>query len=159
MDYSGRIYAELGVKCDLDSFFEWHERAFRFFGGVPAEIAYEKSRNRLLKAFVGGPGFHLPLTRFASHFGFAPATPPPPAPWSAGRLKRPIRMIETLFLKGYPFQTVEAANPALQGWLLGREPGDSAARDRLAREQAALRPLPPIAFEPVRLKLGGKGEG
>jgi hypothetical protein len=67
-------------------------------------------------------------------------------------------MIEALFLKGYPFQTTEAANPALQGWLLGREAGDAQSRDRLEREQAALKPLPKAVFEPVRLKLSAKGE-
>jgi hypothetical protein len=68
-------------------------------------------------------------------------------------------MIEALFLKGYPFQSAEAANPALLGWLLGREPGDAEARERLAREQSALRPLPKAPFEPARPKLAAKGEG
>lgn len=159
LEYSGRIYAELSDKPDLDAFFEWHQRAFRFLGGVPAEIAYEKGRSRLLKAFVGGSEANLPMARFAAHYGFTTALAAPSAPWSAGRLKRPIRMIEALFLKGYPLQSMEAANPALLGWLLGRESPDMEARDRLAREQAALRPLPKAAFEPVRLKLALKGEG
>lgn len=158
LEYSGRIYAELGAKSDRDAFFDWHARAFRFFGGVPAEIAYEKSRNRLLKAFVGSGGVHLPMARFAGHFGFAPVSSPPPAPWSTGRLKRPIRMIETLFLKGYPFQSFEAANPALLGWLLGREPATAKFRDCLDRDLAALKPLPLAAFELVRPKLAGKAE-
>jgi transposase len=158
LEHSGRIYAELSEKPELDAFFDWHQRGFRFLGGIPAEIAYEKSRSRLLKAFVGGSGVHLPMARFASHFGFTPSVAPSTAPWSAGRLKRPIRMIEALFLKGYPFQSAEAANPALQGWLLGREPGDAEARDRLARDQAALLPLPKAPFEHVRPKLAVKGE-
>ena len=157
--YSGRIFAELSDKPELEVFFDWHQRAFRFLGGVPEEIAYEKSRSRLLKAFVGGAEIHLPMARFAAHFGFSPVVAPQSAPWSAGRLKRPIRMIEALFLKGYPFQSAEAANPALLGWLLGREPLDVESRERIAREQAALRPLPKGAFEPVRLKLASKGEG
>jgi len=158
LEHSGRIYAELSEKPDLDAFFEWHQRAFRFFGGVPFEIAYEKSRSRLLKAFVGASGIHLPMARFAAHFGFTPSAAPSVAPWPAGRLKRPIRMIEALFLKGYPFQSAEAANPALLGWLLGREPGDTAARERLAKDQAALQPLPRAAFEYIRPKLAVKGE-
>jgi transposase len=156
LEHSGRIYAELSEKPDLDAFFEWHQRAFRFLGGVPAEIAYEKSRSRLLKSFVGGSGIHLPMTRFATHYGFTPTLAPAAAPWSAGRLKRPIRMIEALFLKGYPMQTSDAANPALLGWLLGREAGDTDSRDRLAKEQAALQPLPKSAFEPMRPKLAAK---
>lgn len=158
LEHSGRIYAELSERPDLDAFFEWHQRAFRFLGGVPVEIAYEKSRSRLLKAFVGGTGVHLPMTRFAAHYGFTPSVAPAAAPWSAGRLKRPIRMIEALFLKGYPMQTADAANPALLGWLLGREPGEADVRDRLAKEQAALQPLPKSAFEPVRPKLAAKAE-
>lgn len=158
LEYSGRIYAELSDSPDLDAFFEWHQRAFRFLGGVPREIAYEKERSRLLKSFVGGAETHLPMARFASHFGFTPSVAPASPPWSAGRLKRPIRLIEALFLKGYPFQSTEAANPALLGWLLGREAPDPKSRDRLEREQAALRPLPKAVFEPVRLKLSAKGE-
>lgn len=158
LEYSGRVYAELSDRPDLDAFFEWHQRAFRFLGGVPAEIAYEKARSRLLKSFVGGSETHLPMARFAAHFGFVPAVSPPSAPWSAGRLKRPIRMIEALFLKGYPFQSLEAANPALLGWLLGREATDAESRERLAEEQAALRTLPKNGFEPFRLKLAAKGE-
>jgi transposase len=158
LEYSGRIYAELSANPDLDAFFEWHQRAFRFLGGVPAEIAYEKGRSRLLKSFVGGSETHLPMARFAAHFGFTPAVAPASPPWSAGRLKRPIRMIEALFLKGYPFRTTESSNPALLGWLLGREAPDPKSRDRLEREQAALQPLPKAVFEPVRLKLSAKGE-
>jgi hypothetical protein len=98
------------------------------------------------------------MARFAAHYGFTPAVAPASPPWSAGRLKRPIRMIEALFLKGYPFQSAEATNPALLGWLLGREAPDPKSRDRQEREQSALRPLPKSVFEPVRLKLSAKGE-
>ena len=159
LEYSGRVYAELSQRSDLDAFLEWHARAFRFFGGVPGEVAYEKSRNRLLKAFVGGMETNLPLSRFAAHYGFTPVGAELPAPWSTGRLKRPLRLIETLFLKGYPIQTLEGANTALLGWLLGRENGGPAGttKDKFAVESAALRPLPKANFAPFRLKLQEKG--
>lgn len=159
LEYSGRIYAEMSARADLDAFLEWHLRAFRFFGGVPGEVAYEKSRNRLLKGFVGAADTHLPLARFALHYGFTPIGADLPAPWSTGRLKRPLRMIETLFLKGYPMQTLEGANTSLLGWLLGREASAPAgsAKDKFSREQAALRPLPKTHFAPFRLKLQEKG--
>ncbi|MDB5049786.1 MAG: hypothetical protein JWO30_2857 [Fibrobacteres bacterium] len=160
LEYSGRIYAELCEHADLDAFLEWHARAFRYFQGVPAEIEYEKSRNRLIKAFLGGTGLNLPMSQFAAHHGFSAVTAEPFAPWSAGRLKRPLRMIETLFLKGYPLRSVEGANTALLGWLLGRE-GDSQSgsiKDRFAREAASLRPLPKSGFARFRLKLREKQE-
>jgi transposase len=158
LEYSGRIYAELSERADLEAFLEWHLRAFRYFQGVPAEIAYEKIRNRLFKAFVGGSGVNLPLSRFASHHGFAPAAAEPFHPWAAGRLKRPLRMIETLFLKGYPLATVEGANSALLGWLLGREGGNGSGsvKDRFVLEQASLLPLPKSGFPQFRPKLQEK---
>lgn len=159
LEYSGRIYAELSPRADLEAFLDWHLRAFRYFGGVPREIAYEKARNRLLKAFVGAAETHLPISRFAVHYGFVPRASEPQPPWSGGRLKRPIRMIETLFLRGYPFQTAEGANPAMLGWLLSRENDGDDGRDRFASEQAALQPLPKAGFAPFRLKLLEKGPG
>lgn len=159
LEYSGRIYAELSARADLESFLEWHQRAFRYFGGVPREIAYEKARNRLLKAFVGTAETHLPLSRFAVHHGFMPMASEPQPPWSGGRLKRPVRMIETLFLRDYPFQTAEGANSALLGWLLGRETDGAGGKDRFEAEQAALQPLPKSGFAPFRLKLLERGPG
>lgn len=153
LDFSGRIYAELSERIDLDCFLEWHGRAFRFFQGVPSEIAYEKSRNRILKAYVGTSGVNLPLSRFASHHGFTPVSAGPFHPWVAGRLKRPLRMIETLFLRGYPLKSLEGANTAMLGWLLGREgvPSEGSVKDRFALERKSLAPLPKSgvpAFQP-----------
>jgi transposase len=158
--YSGRIYAELSARADLDAFLEWHVRAFRYFQGVPREIAYETSSNRWLKAFVGGGPVNLPMARFAGHHGFAVVVTEPAAPWSAGRLKRPLRMIETLFLKGYPFQSTEGANISMLGWLLGREESSPAgsSKDRFEAERDCLAALPKTAFPTIKLKLAGKGE-
>jgi transposase len=158
LEYSGRIFAELSERADLDAFLEWHARGFRFFNGVPARIAYDKSRNRYLKAYVGGTGVNLPLSRFAAHHGFTPVPAKPFHPWAAGRLKRPLRMIESLFLKGYPLQTVEGANPALLGWLLGREAasGSGTVKDRFGLEQSRLIPLPKTNFPRYRPKLQEK---
>jgi hypothetical protein len=68
-------------------------------------------------------------------------------------------MIETLFLKGYPIQTLEGANTALLGWLLGREAAapSGSIKDKFTREQAGLHPLPKGGFTPFRLRLQEKG--
>ena len=160
LDYSGRIYAELAERVDLDSFLDWHLRAFRYFQGVPAEIAYEKSRNRIVKGFVGASGVNLPLSRFAAHHGFSPIAAGAFHPWAAGRLKRPLRMIETLFLRGYPLKSLEGANMAMLGWLLGRESGasDSSVKDRFAQEQNRLAPLPKSGMPAFQPKLQARSE-
>ena len=161
LDYSGRIYAELAERVDLDSFLDWHLRAFRYFQGVPAEIAYEKSRNRLIKGYVGASDVNLPLSRFAAHHGFIPVSAGPFHPWAAGRLKRPLRMIETLFLRGYPFESLQGANTAMLGWLLGREDAasDVSVKDRFTQEQKSLAPLPKSGMPAFQPKLQARSAG
>jgi hypothetical protein len=146
--HSRRVYAELLDKPDLEMFLDCHQRAFRFFQGVPREVAYERVRNKWLKRLAGAAGFNLPVLRFADHCGFLPCDAPAAAPWSAGRLKRPLRLVEAAFLRGYPLESLSAANGALMAWLLSREGSPSegergpSIQDRFAEERASLGPLP-----------------
>jgi transposase len=148
MAHSRRIYAELLEKPDLEAFLDCHQRAFRFFQGVPAEVAYERVRNKWVKRLTGSGGFNLPLTRFATHCGFLACDAPPAAPWAAGRLKRPLRLVEAAFLRGYPLESLSAANSSLLAWLLAREAmpfegeGGPSIQDRFSDEQPVLGPLP-----------------
>lgn len=162
LSHSRRIYAELLDKPDLDVFLDCHQRAFRFFQGVPREIAYERTRNKWIKRLTGnGGGFNLPLTRFAAHSGFSTCDAPPAAPWAAGRLKRPLRLVEAAFLRGYPLEGLAAANGALLAWLLAREAvpaeGDRgpSIQDRFAEERPLLGPLPKTPWAKFTPKLAG----
>lgn len=147
--YSGRVYAELLESPDIDAFLECHRRAFAFFQGVPKEILYERHRNKWLRRLTGSKRFNLPLSRLAEHFGCLLKEAPPAAPWAAGRLKRPLRMIEAGFLRGYPLEGLEGANMALQGWLSGRE----ASSDRFHEEKIELAPLPTLSWEKYHPRL------
>jgi transposase len=161
LSHSRRIYAELLDKPDLDLFLDCHQRAFRFFQGVPREIAYERTRNKWVKRLTGNGGFNLPLTRFAAHCSFQPCDAPPAAPWSAGRLKRPLRLVEAAFLRGYPLETLAAANGALLAWLLAREssPADSergpSIQERFTVERTLLGPLPKTPWAKFTPRLAG----
>lgn len=161
--HSRRIYAELLDKPDLDLFMDCHQRAFRFFQGVPREVAYERTRNKWVKRLTGNGGFNLPVTRFAAHSGFVPCDAPPAAPWAAGRLKRPLRLVEAAFLRGYPLDTLAAANAALLAWLLAREAvpseGDRgpSIQERFAVERSILGPLPKSPWAKFTPKLAGPG--
>ena len=83
------------------------------------------------------------------------------APWAAGRLKRPLRLVEAAFLRGYPLEGLAAANGALLAWLLAREAvpaeGDRgpSIQDRFAEERPLLGPLPKTPWAKFTPKLAG----
>lgn len=159
LGFSRRVYAELLDKPDLDLFLECHQRAFRFFQGVPREISYERIRNKWVKRLTGNGGFNLPLLRFSAHCGYIACDAPPAAPWAAGRLKRPLRLVEAAFLRGYPLESLSAANGALLAWLLAREAvpseGDRgpSIQDRFAAERPLLAILPKMPWAKFTPKL------
>jgi transposase len=163
LSHSRRVYAELLEKPDLDLFLDCHQRAFRFFQGVPKEVAYERTRNKWVKRLTGNGGFNLPLMRFSAHCGFTPCDAPPAAPWAAGRLKRPLRLVEAAFLRGYPLESLSAANGALLAWLLAREAvpseGDRgpSIQERFAAERPLLGALPKTPWAKFTPKLAPGG--
>lgn len=155
--HSGKLYAEFTEKPDLESFLNCHQRAFRFFHGVPRELIYETSRNKCMKRLAGHGRFHLPLIRLAEHFDFSVGDAPPYSPWTAGRLKRPLCQVQALFLPQAILESSEQANAMLLNWLLEREtaqpgPGESVAV-KFDREKPHLGPLPARPFSMFSLKL------
>lgn len=104
---------------DLATFWEAHRRAFEHFGGVPAQIVYDRT-----KTVVGrhvGPGQDVPLhpeaVAFACHYGFAIRVCWPERPQSKGRVESSVKTTRAKVLAGRSFTGVEDMQAAWYEWL------------------------------------------
>lgn len=121
LGYSRKIYAELIERCDLPTFLDCHIRAFEFFGGVPAEILYDRMKNVYIGRLAGRDRFNASLVGFALHYGFSPKVAPAYAAWVKGKVERPYTFIREGFWRGYGYLCLETANKDLVGWLAQKE--------------------------------------
>jgi transposase len=147
LGYSRGLYAELIERCDLPTFLDCHIRAFRYFGGVPREILYDRMRNVFIRQLAGKTEFNRTLVGFAQHYGFKLLVAPAYAPWVKGKVERPYHFVREGFWRGYGFLCLEQANRDVQGWLQVKSErihGTTRERvcDRFERERPLLGPLP-----------------
>jgi len=149
LGYSRQLYGEYLTRCDMVSFLEAHQRAFASFGGVPAEVLYDRMRNVFLRKLAGKAEFTQGLLTLADHYGFAPRVAPAYSPWVKGKVERPMDFVREGFWRGYAFVQVEAANRDLRAFLeekAHRIHGTTGERvcDRFQAERAFLLPLPRV---------------
>jgi transposase len=121
LGYSRKMYAEFVEKCDLPTFLDCHIRAFEYFGGVPAEILYDRMRNVFIGKVAGKSKFNDTLTGFALHYGFKPEVAPAYAAWVKGKVERPFRFIREGFWRGYGFICLENTNHDLWNWIVEKD--------------------------------------
>ena len=117
LGYSRAMYVEFVERCTLEAFMDCHARAFRYLGGIPAEILYDNMKNVVLRKSEGKPVFNLEFLHFAHHYGFQPTLCPPYSPWVKGKVERPIHFLRERFWRGYHFTNLECANADVMFWL------------------------------------------
>ena len=152
LGYSRRIYAQLIERCDLPTFLDCHIKAFCHFGGVPAQILYDRMRNVYIGKLAGKTRFNDTLVGFALHYGFAPQVAPAYAAWVKGKIERPFSLIREGFWRGYSFLCLDTANRDLQDWLDQKDQRVHGATHevvsiRFEREMPHLQPLPQQVFD------------
>jgi transposase len=127
LGYSRVLYAELLERCDMVSFLDAHQRAFKALGGVPLEILYDRMRNVFLRQLTGKTTadgeptwkvqFTQSLVELALHYGFTPRVAPAYAAWVKGKIERPMDFVRESFWRGYMFTDLATANRDLADWL------------------------------------------
>jgi transposase len=157
LGHSRMLYAEFLERCDMVSFLDAHQRAFKYFGGVPREILYDRMRNVYIKRLYKKPQFTQGLQGLAVHYGFFPRVAPAYAPWVKGKIERPFDFIREDFWRGYCVTSLAQGNVDLQVWLkeaAKRVHGTTRAvvQEHFAREQPTLLALPPTTCD-VSLRL------
>jgi len=117
LGFSRGMYVEYVDRCTLESFMDCHINAFRYLGGVPAEILYDNMKNVVADRKDGKVHFNIEFLHFANHYGFTPKPCPPYSPWVKGKVERPIDYIRERFWRGYTFVSLEALNRDVRRWL------------------------------------------
>jgi transposase len=73
LGWSRAMYLDFTETQALASFLLCHEQAFHYFGGVPEEILYDRTKTVWLRDDERGDAvFHPGLLDFAQHYGFRP---------------------------------------------------------------------------------------
>jgi len=148
LGFSRAPYCEFLDRCDMTSFLDAHQRGFAYFGGVPAEILYDRMRNVFIRKFAGKTEFTQGLMAIADHYCFEPKVAPAYSPWVKGKVERPMDFIREGFWRGYQFRDIETANRDLMAFCeekSHRIHGTTGEKviDRFESEKAFLAGLPP----------------
>jgi len=148
LGYSRGPYCEFLKRCDMTSFLDAHQRAFAHFGGVPAEILYDRMKNVYIGRLAGKDRFTQGLMTLATHYGFSPVAAPAYCPWMKGKVERPMDFIREGFWRGYIYTDIERANLDMSAFLeekSHRVHGTTKEKvcDRFEAEKPFLMALPP----------------
>jgi transposase len=117
LGFSRGMHVEYVDRCTLETFMDCHANAFRYLGGVPAEILYDNMKNVVIDRKEGRVNFNIEFVHFSRHFGFTPKACPPYSPWVKGKVERPMDYIRERFWRGYTFTSLESLNRDMRVWL------------------------------------------
>lgn len=150
LGYSRRQDVEFTLRQDLEHFLRCHLHAFRYFGGIPAELRYDNLKTAVMgRTSDGRVLWNSRFRDFADAYGFTPHACQPYRPQTKGQVERGIRYLKGNFLLGLDLQdvTIATLHGDVLGWLRDtadvRVHGTTKERplDRWPTEQAALQPL------------------
>ena len=117
LGFSRALYVEFVNRCTLEKFMDCHKNAFKYLGGIPAEILYDNMKNVVIGRKDGKVLFNTEFLHFSYHYGFHPKLCPAYSPWVKGKIERPIDYIRERFWRGYNFESLEKANKDIMSWL------------------------------------------
>ena len=140
---------------DLPTLLRCHVAAFETFGGVPAEILYDRMRTvfRREDAENGHVIYNATLRAFAEHYQYQPKACRPYRAKTKGKVERPFRYVREDFFLGRSFRNLDDLNAQFYEWL------DHVANVRVhattrrvvaehfAEERPSLQPLPIGPFQ------------
>ena len=145
--HSRVLYAELTTRSDRKTLVACHEHAFRYFGGIPAEVLYDRQS----PVYVRQKGREIELNpvfaEYARSRRFEPVVCQARRAQTKGKIERPYRFVREDFLRPHAEQSLSALQTLLPVWL-DTEANTRIHRttlerpfDRLMREQEHLQPL------------------
>lgn len=120
LGYSRLLWCRFYRRQDMRTLMEGLEDAFRYFGGVPAELLFDQMKaviTRDLRLQGGALVRNLEFLRFAAHWGFTPRACRPYRAQTKGKVERPIRYLRNNFVYGRTFTNDADLDQQRQHWL------------------------------------------
>jgi transposase len=172
LPFSGAQTAFFSFDLGVESFLEGHARTFAWLGGVPRECVYDNLRSAVARREQDQITWNARFVHLRGHYGFHATACTPATPREKGSVEGAVRYVKSGFWPARRVCSLVDLDEQYADWrdrvanrrrhASGRFP----VGEYLERDRAALRPLPPVAFDPsvgrpVRvpidgyLKLGG----
>jgi len=158
--YSRHQYAELVFDQKVGTWIGLHQKAFRFFGGVPKRVIPDNLKAGVLKALVHDPILGEAYRRLALHDGFLISPTIPHTPRHKGKVENGVHYVQRNFMAGQEFADIQAGNVHLRDWVMNtagvRKHGTTGEAPLYLFneiEKACLQPLPVEPFQLLEIRL------
>jgi transposase len=166
LPFSGAQTAFFSLDLGAESFLEGHVRAFAWLGGVPRECVYDNLRSAVARRDQDQITWNPRFLHLRGHYGFHATACTPATPREKGSVESAVRYLKSGF---WPARRIVSLHDLDQQYADWRDrtcnrrrhaTGRFAVHERLEQDRAALRPLPPIGFDPsigrpVRVPIDG----
>jgi transposase len=159
LGYSRHMVTRIVFDQTVETWLWLHVEAFEELGGVVEVVVPDNLKSAVIRAAFGisdGTALNRSYREFARHYGFKIDPTPVYDPRKKGKVESGVKYVKRNFFAGREESDAEVLRPALHRWVYEiagmREHGTTGQRPIevfRAVEQATLRPLPKVRFEPV----------
>lgn len=125
--HSRALYAELTTRSDRKTLIACHERAFRYLGGIPAEILYDRQSPVYIRQKRREIELNSVFAEYARSRRFEPALCQARRAQTKGKIERPYRFLREDFFRLHAEQPLATLKILLPVWL------DTEANTRIHR--------------------------
>ena len=115
--FSRRLAIDFYRNERLPTLLHAHAEAFLYHEGFCTRLVYDNQTTVTLGRLRGQPLWHPVFLEFAKHHGFTPWVCKPKDPKRKGKVERPFLYIESDFLRGSTFSSLDDLNRRARVWL------------------------------------------
>jgi transposase len=166
LPFSGAQTAFFSFDLGLESFLEGHARTFDWLGGVPRECVYDNLRSAVARRDQEQVIWNPRFLHLRGHYGFHATACTPATPREKGSVESGVRYLKSGFWPARRIASLGDLDAQYADWRdqtcnrRRHATGRFLVGEHLQRERQALRPLPPVAFDPsvgrpVRVPIDG----
>jgi len=117
LSFSRACYVEFTLDEKLPTLIACHERAFRWFGGVPEEILYDNPKTIVLDCGTANARMNPKFDDFCRYYGYTARLCRPYRAKTKGKVESGVKYVKRSFLPGQEFTSLEAANERVWHWV------------------------------------------